>query len=176
MDNKGYIEFVKTRPCCICNAYPVDAHHLSAIGMGRNRKNNYDEDFTCVPLCRKHHTEYHNSGLIAINNKYGVDLWREAFMLLKAQISHLKINTTYSTEEGIPRTKEQNDYYFGTVCRILGDYFGYEKREMHLVLKQYFKIKNTSKLNVHDFTYYLDNIIRWAATEHNVIIPDAIRK
>ena len=47
---------------------------------------------------------------------------------------------------------------------------------MHQALKEHFKVKSTSKLSKGDFTYYLDRIIRWAATEHSVIIPDAIKK
>ena len=47
---------------------------------------------------------------------------------------------------------------------------------MHEVLKDFFKVESTTTLSKMDFTYYLDRITRWAAIEHSVIIPDAIKK
>ena len=175
MNFKEYIEYIKTKPCSICFKFPVDAHHLEAIGMGNNRQNDTPKDLTCVPLCREHHSEYHNIGFKCLFSKYNINLWEEAFNLLRSQILHSdKVFEIIQDTE--PRTSAQNDYYHGTVCKILSEFFGYERIEMHQALKEHFKVKSTSKLSKGDFTYYLDRIIRWAATEHSVIIPDAIKK
>ena len=52
--------------CCVCggNAEP---HHVRSVGSGGS-------DLTCVPLCRRHHTEAHQSGKSRLQAKYSVDL------------------------------------------------------------------------------------------------------
>lgn len=78
------------------------------------------------------------------------------------------------------RSNNQNNYYFGVVCKILGDYFGYSEEEMHDALKYKFlrcgaadleTVKSTTKLNTAEFEEYLKKVRRWAAIEYNVIIP-----
>ncbi len=79
------------------------------------------------------------------------------------------------------RSNNQNNYYFGVVCKILGDYFGYTEDEMHEALKIHFLTKgacdiptvgSTAKMNTAEFEDYLTKIKRWAASEYGVIIPD----
>lgn len=175
MNFSEYIEYIRTKPCSICFKSPVDAHHLEAVGMGNNREINSFKDLSCVPLCREHHNEYHNSGLMAILSKYNINLWQEAFKLLRGQVLYSS-NPIEIEDNNEPRTKAQNDFYHGTVCRLLSDYLGYERNEMHEVLKDVFEVESTTTLSKMDFTYYLDRITRWAAMEHSVIIPDAIKK
>ena len=50
--------------------------------MGGANKDGY-KDYSCVPLCRIHHTEYHNTGINYIKARYNVDLWKDAFNLLR---------------------------------------------------------------------------------------------
>ena len=79
------------------------------------------------------------------------------------------------------RSLPQNAYYWGVVVEILAEHFGYEKEEMHVALK--FKFlrthdgdlptgRSTSKLTTVEFVNYTNEIIRWAAQEHQVFIPD----
>ena len=79
----SYIEFIKAKPCLVCGALGVDAHHLEAVGMGSNRKMRTKKDYTCVPLCRGHHQEYHALGLNKFQEKYRFNVWRDAFNLLR---------------------------------------------------------------------------------------------
>ena len=82
---KEFIKYVKMMPCLVCGKDEVDAHHLQAIGMGNNRKNKTDKDFSCVPLCRIHHTEYHSLGLVDMEKKYRcyrLNFWKEAHHLV----------------------------------------------------------------------------------------------
>ena len=80
------------------------------------------------------------------------------------------------------RSLSQNKYYWGVVIEILSSYFGYDKEEMHEALKFLFLKKHedtlvtvgsTAKLSTVGFTEYIDNVIRWAATEYQVVIPSA---
>jgi len=41
------------------------------------------KDYSCVPICRKHHTERHDLGLRRFEEKHNVNLWKEAFYLLR---------------------------------------------------------------------------------------------
>ena len=80
---KEYIEYIQRKPCSICFKTPVDAHHLDAIGMGMNRKKETPRDYTCVPLCREHHQEYHTVGINKFEEKYNLNIWKDAFNLLR---------------------------------------------------------------------------------------------
>lgn len=90
-----------------------------------------------------------------------------------------RIDVTIRKERS-QRSTNQNNYYFGVVCKVLGDYFGYEVDDMHEALKLKFlqvgpcdvpTIKSTTKLNTSEFEDYLERIRRWAATEYSVVVP-----
>ena len=73
-----FVDFIRKQDCIICFKNPVDPDHLKAIGMGRNRKNEYLlEHYTCIPLCRYHHRERHDKTLRDFEDKYKVNLWFE---------------------------------------------------------------------------------------------------
>ena len=102
-----------------------------------------------------------------------------------------RLSEYLKTLEGVPceatvrkrkaqRSNNQNNYYFGVVCKILGDYFGYTEDEMHDALKMKFlrrgacdleTVRSTTKLNTSEFEEYLEKIRRWAITDYNVNIP-----
>jgi len=68
-----YLEHIRKHPCVVPGCLnKTDAHHLKTVGSGRN-------DYTAIPLCRTHHTEIHYSGNESFNDKYSIDVWREAF-------------------------------------------------------------------------------------------------
>ena len=73
------------------------------------------------------------------------------------------------------RTHFQNNYYWKVVIGTLvstDPLIGHTKDEMHSILKNQFKVKTTSKLNVYEFTEYIDQIIRWAAITWDIRVPD----
>ena len=82
------------------------------------------------------------------------------------------------------RSLEQNSYYWSVCIGILSDAFGYEADEMHMVLRgKFLRIhddkhpdfviaKSTTKLDTVEFVEYIEKIQRWAATEHQIFIPD----
>lgn len=82
-----------------------------------------------------------------------------------------------------PRTKRsdvQNSYYWGVVIELLSKELGYDKDEMHEILKYKFLqsnamgmpyVKSTTKLSTGEFEEYLEKIRRWAAEFLNINIP-----
>jgi len=82
-----------------------------------------------------------------------------------------------------PRTKRsdvQNSYYWGVVIELLSKELGYDKDEMHEILKYKFLqsnamgmpyVKSTTKLSTGEFEDYLEKIRRWAAEFLNINIP-----
>ena len=83
-----------------------------------------------------------------------------------------------------PRTKRsdvQNSYYWGVVIELLSKELGYDKDELHEILKYKFLqsnamgmpyIKSTTKLSTGEFEEYLSKIKRWAAESLHIVIPD----
>ena len=83
-----------------------------------------------------------------------------------------------------PRTKRsdvQNSYYWGVVIELLSKELGYDKDEIHEILKYKFLqsnamgmpyVKSTTKLSTGEFEEYLSKIKRWAAEFLHIVIPD----
>lgn len=57
------------KKCCVCGA-KADIHHVSAVGMGRNRKEIIHEGMKVLPLCRAHHGEIHQMGKAEFLKRY----------------------------------------------------------------------------------------------------------
>lgn len=60
--SKKYRQFVSSLPCCCagCDSHPPnDPHHWHATDKGTSFK---PDDWTCVPLCREHHSFFHSKG------------------------------------------------------------------------------------------------------------------
>ena len=83
-------------------------------------------------------------------------------------------------KERSQRSNHQNNYYWGVVLPVLGDYFGYESEEMHDALKMKFlrrgacdleTVKSTAKLNTAEFEEYLEKVRRWALSDYNIVVP-----
>ena len=79
----NYIKYIKELDCLICFRKPADPDHLEAIGMGGNRKKPSKKHYSCIPLCRIHHTERHSLGTKRFEDKYKINVWKEAFRILR---------------------------------------------------------------------------------------------
>jgi len=77
-----YSDYIKTLPCLICGKNDVDPHHLKAVGTGRRRELSKWEDYTIIPLYRQYHSELHQIGLTKFEDKYKIDLFKEALFIL----------------------------------------------------------------------------------------------
>ena len=65
------------------------------------------------------------------------------------------------------RNSVQNNYYW-RIIRILGNDLGYDEEDMHLIVKQHFKIISTKELSKYDFARFIEKLERWAISEFNV--------
>ena len=79
------------------------------------------------------------------------------------------------------RTNPQNKYYWGVVVPMLASHFGYTKDECHDALRWQFlrkqdteppTVRSTTELTTIEFNAYIDEIVIWAATEFQVVVPD----
>jgi hypothetical protein len=67
--------WVRSHRCCVphCNAVQIEFAHLrSPTNAGIALK---PHDAFGVSLCAVHHSEQHNMGMRAFEQKYGIDLW-----------------------------------------------------------------------------------------------------
>ena len=55
---------------CVCCQKRAELHHVDAIGMGYNRKTKPQIGALALPLCREHHSQYHDIGKSAF-----LELW-----------------------------------------------------------------------------------------------------
>ena len=98
IDTVEYLNYVRSLPCIVnqtaygneginpCGA--SDPHHLLAVGTGRNRKTPRWEDYKAIPLCREHHAELHQIGIIKFENEWAVMLFKESLIILARWIFH----------------------------------------------------------------------------------------
>ncbi len=69
------------------------------------------------------------------------------------------------------RSPKQNNYYW-FVVEILAEDLGYTQQEMHTTLKNHFDITSTKHLSKKEFADFLERIIRWAAIDFGIALPD----
>jgi len=82
----------------------------------------------------------------------------------------------------------QYAYYYGIVLPMISDHTGHSTEELDLILKHKFlyewtelgselvrKVISKTRVTTEQFSTYLEEVIRWAATELNVVIPDPSR-
>ncbi len=77
----SHLDKIRKMPCLVCGGQ-AEAHHLKAVGIGRNRKNDIPEHLTAIPLCRLHHAEIHSIGVSKFDAKYAINCWRIAFQIV----------------------------------------------------------------------------------------------
>jgi hypothetical protein len=83
------------------------------------------------------------------------------------------------------RSNQQNRYYRGIVCKILGGYLGYETEEMHEVFAsmflkdyktvgetEYEYIRSTTTLSTVEMNDYIEECRRFASKEFGIVIED----
>lgn len=63
---------IKTKRCAICLKEHADIHHVTAVGMGRNRNEINHVGMYIEPLCRVHHMIFHTIGAKNFMAKYHI--------------------------------------------------------------------------------------------------------
>ena len=80
--DKKYLDFIRSKPCCICGR-PAEPHHEdSKKGVGIK-----GSDYCTLPLCRECHTERHSQGVISFwEGKYFINVNRRIIDYLSEYI------------------------------------------------------------------------------------------
>ena len=60
IENKPYLDFVRTLPCCNTGQWPVEAHHVIGFGSGMTG-GKASHDIHAVPLAPEVHAEVHKN-------------------------------------------------------------------------------------------------------------------
>lgn len=73
--NKYLYSCLEHRKCAVCNE-KADIHHITAVGMGRDREEIIHKGMEAIALCRQHHQEAHTRGQAFFNDYhiYGIRL------------------------------------------------------------------------------------------------------
>ncbi len=73
----AFLRWIRTQPSIVSGRGPCDACHTGSDG-GMSQKAN---DFSCVPMTRAEHQEYHRIGKAEFERRYGVDFACESARL-----------------------------------------------------------------------------------------------
>jgi hypothetical protein len=66
--DEAYKAWIKLQPCLVCGGHYVDCHHVWHSG------GKLANDYCGVPLCREHHSIYHQMGHDSFEEKFSFDL------------------------------------------------------------------------------------------------------
>lgn len=101
---------------------------------------------------------------------------------LKAVCPQCKFPFAIAIPFKLPRSQQQNKYYWGCVVDIPAREIGYTSEEMHEAYKWMFlrmheegrpeTVRSTTSLNTAEFKEYIDKCVMWCA-EQGFVIPDA---
>ncbi len=67
--SEAYLEYIRLQPCYICQDRPTEPHHNGKSGTGLK-----SSDFTAIPLCRKHHREWQDTGVKTFEKKHNCSI------------------------------------------------------------------------------------------------------
>lgn len=70
--NKRYEAYVRGLKCLVCDSEEPDPHHVYRRG----------NDYSCVPLCREHHSIFHSRGRDFFEREFNLDLDHEIINLM----------------------------------------------------------------------------------------------
>lgn len=85
MNSIKYLDHIRTIDCLICFE-PSEAHHLKQIGMGNNRSKPSPKHYSAVPLCTKHHQEFHAKGIKRFEEEYQINLWKNTNRIISGYL------------------------------------------------------------------------------------------
>ena len=118
-------------------------------------------------------------GLYLLDGLYGTECQA---MLAKLKDKDVVVTVT----EWKPYTsKDQYGYYYGIILPMISDEVGHSVEELDVILKnkflyEYIKIgdelikkpRSKTAVTTMEFSTYIEEVVRWAATVLSVVIPD----
>ncbi|CAB4197129.1 Protein of unknown function DUF968 [uncultured Caudovirales phage] len=81
IEDRRYLDWVKTLPCCSCHAPADDPHHMWSRGY--NGHGSRSPDYFAIPLCRACHDGLHRD-VNAWESLHGPQIEHVALTLLRA--------------------------------------------------------------------------------------------
>lgn len=95
--DEAYLAYVRKLPCLVCGYTPCDPDHLKARGWREAKRN----DYSCIPLCRRHHTERGQYGDTKFCATYQIkNLWEENFYILSEYLWKVRHSLPFSSNTG----------------------------------------------------------------------------
>ena len=106
MTPKHHEQYIREQVyCCNCmKKRPIDPHHIKQIGMGKKKKKNLIEHYSCIPVCRKCHTEYHNIGRKEFEKKHNINIYEQVHHFLSKHIFEI-----YKRYENLLEAKQKGN-------------------------------------------------------------------
>lgn len=82
-----YLDFIRSKPCCLCGKEgPSEAHHVAQGGVGMK-----GSDMSCIPLCSEHHVLTEDKGHGHVSRAFKVSLTAIICDLLHEHITSQKM-------------------------------------------------------------------------------------
>ncbi len=89
LESPPYRKYIRQHQCIVQKCWrKPEAHHVVFDGQGRTSSK--VADFQCVPCCKTHHQEYHQTSRERFERKYGLDLGRLIIEFLSLYIVQLE--------------------------------------------------------------------------------------
>lgn len=104
------------------------------------------------------------SGRIVLDN-------REGFKRHLASFEGRKVDLILR-ERTAQSSRAAQGYYFKVVVAEISDHTGHTPEEVHETLKKQFHIVSTTKLTSAEFREYITKILRFAAQDLGLVIPE----
>ena len=67
--SEKYLDYIRSRPCCVCQARPAEPHHTARGGTSVK-----GSDFSAIPMCRGHHREVGDSGVETFQRENNISI------------------------------------------------------------------------------------------------------
>jgi len=88
--SEKYKAFIRQKKCLVCGVTPCDPHHVRLGGNYSGGLGIKNSDYSCVPLCRNHHTECHAKGRTTMEAVNSIDFKMQIIFCHEEYINKLE--------------------------------------------------------------------------------------
>lgn len=89
-ESRTYLHFVRQHPCVVSKCWnKVEASHIVFDGQGK--VGSKVDDTQAVPMCRKHHSQYHAVGRDQFERFHGLNFAQIIISMLTAYLADLEV-------------------------------------------------------------------------------------
>lgn len=96
--NMSLLQEVRGEPCAVCfREGPSDPHHIKTRGAGGP-----DRPWNLIAVCREHHSQIHNEGILSLWEKFPffrARLKRMGWELVNGKLWNKKTNPAFDEDE-----------------------------------------------------------------------------